>query len=151
MRRFLRDSAVVAGIFLALDIPWLLTMSGAYRGWIGDLMAERPSLGYAAVFYLAYAAGACWLVVRPALAKSSLKSAAVSGAVLGFVAYGTYGFTNAATLRGWPAEMLAVDTVWGTFLTSATCTLAFLLIRRLDQRYHHGSGAKRNGQEPRHG
>lgn len=134
MIRFARNAAVVAVVFLAVDIPWLLLMAGTYRGWIGPLMAERASLGFAAVFYLGYAAAAYWLAVRPALEIRSRRTAAVSGAVLGFAAYGTYGFTNAATLRNWPVEMLIIDTIWGTVLTSVTCLLAFLVIRAIDNR-----------------
>ncbi|MHA7277112.1 DUF2177 family protein [Arthrobacter sp. Hz1] len=134
MIRFARDTAVVAAFFLLFDIPWLLAMAGTYRGWIGPLMAEQASLGYAVVFYLAYAAAACWLAVRPALEKDSLKAAALSGAVLGFAAYGTYGFTNAATLRDWPAQMLLIDTVWGTVLTAGICAAACSTIRRISQR-----------------
>ena len=133
MIRFARDTAVVAAFFLLFDIPWLLAMAGTYRGWIGPLMAEQASLGYAVVFYLAYAAAACWLAVRPALEKDSLKTAAISGAVLGFAAYGTYGFTNAATLRDWPAQMLLIDTIWGTVLTAGICAAAYSTINRLNQ------------------
>lgn len=131
MKGFLRTAAVVAVIFLALDVPWLLLMGGTYRGWIGPLMTSDPALGLAALFYVVYAAAAAWLVVRPA---NSAQAAAINGAVLGFVAYGTYGFTNAATLRDWPVEMLIIDTIWGTALTSVTCLLAYLVVRRLDRR-----------------
>lgn len=133
MIRFARDTAVVAAFFLLFDIPWLLAMAGTYRGWIGPLMAEQASLGYAVVFYLAYAAAACWLAVRPALEKGSLKTVAISGAVLGFAAYGTYGFTNAATLRDWPAQMLLIDTIWGTVLTAGICAAAYSTISRLNR------------------
>ncbi|WP_035776740.1 DUF2177 family protein [Arthrobacter sp. H5] len=134
MIRFARNAAVVAVVFLAIDIPWLLLMAGTYREWIGPLMAERASLGFAAVFYLGYAATAYWLAVKPALEKASGRAAAVSGAVVGFAAYGTYGFTNAATLRDWPVEMLVIDTIWGTALTGTTCLIAYLVVRRLDRR-----------------
>lgn len=134
MIRFARNAAVVATYFLLFDIPWLLAMAGTYRGWIGPLMAEDTSVGYAVVFYLAYSAAAYWLAVRAALERGSLRMAAISGGVLGFAAYGTYGFTNAATLRDWPAQMLFIDTIWGTLLTAASCAAAYATIRRIDRR-----------------
>jgi len=137
MSRFIRDAAVVAAFFLLFDIPWLFAMAGTYRGWIGPLMAEDTAVGYAVVFYLAYSSAACWLAVRPALEKGSLKAAAVSGAVLGFAAYGTYGFTNAATLRDWPAQMLLIDTIWGTLLTAGISAASYATIQRLNRRPTH--------------
>ena len=38
--------------------------------------------------------------------------------LFGAVAYGTYEFTNLATLKPWHWSMVALDLTWGTFLTT---------------------------------
>ena len=43
---------VVAAAFAIIDAIWLKTMNPFYRRQIGDLMADKPNLGYAVVFYV---------------------------------------------------------------------------------------------------
>jgi uncharacterized membrane protein len=69
------------------------------------------------VFYLFYVAGVVWFVSLPALRAGAPWQALVQGAVLGAMAYGTYEFTNYATLRDWAPKMVAIDLAWGTVLT----------------------------------
>jgi uncharacterized membrane protein len=84
-----------------LDFLWLTNMSAAlYRRDLGPLLADDPKLGVAAVFYLAYAVGVVIFAVRPALASSDWRSAALYGALFGFFAYATYDLTNFSTLKG---------------------------------------------------
>ena len=117
--------------FLILDAFWLgWLMKDFYRKHIGQLMKDNPDWAAAAIFYSMYLAGIVFLAVRPALqqegqpgallAGSWLGVALLNGAVLGLVAYGTYGFTNLATLKSWPASMVLIDTAWGIFITSVT-------------------------------
>jgi uncharacterized membrane protein len=42
------------------------------------------------------------------------------GALLGFVAYGTYDLTNLSTIKGFTPTVAAVDMAWGTFLTGVS-------------------------------
>ncbi|WP_333630300.1 DUF2177 family protein, partial [Agrobacterium cavarae] len=44
--------------------------------------------------------------------------ALLSGAIFGFLAYGTYDMTNLSTLKGWTWRLCVVDIIWGTLLTS---------------------------------
>ena len=69
------------------------------------------------MFYLGYVAGVLWFVSIPALRTGDATSALVGGVLLGLMAYGTYEFTNYATLRDWRFEQVAVDMVWGGVLT----------------------------------
>jgi uncharacterized membrane protein len=55
--------------------------------------------------------------------------AALNGAIIGFLAYGTYEATNLATLKGWSYEMLVVDVAWGMTLTAMTAVVGFLAYR----------------------
>ena len=113
-----------AATLLALDIVWLmLAVPRLYRPQMGNLLADQPNLAVAAIFYLLYVVGIVVFVVLPAVESGSWLSALGLGALLGLVAYGTYDFTNLATLRGWPVTLSFIDVTWGIFLT-ATSALA---------------------------
>jgi uncharacterized membrane protein len=53
----------------------------------------------------------------PALRDGVPAQAALNGAILGLVAYGTYEFTSWAVMRDWHPQMVAVDLAWGTAVT----------------------------------
>ncbi|WP_421723122.1 DUF2177 family protein [Bauldia sp.] len=119
-----------AVVFLAIDFVWLNVMSPAfYRPRLGDLLATNPNLTVAALFYLFYAVGVVVLVVMPAAAARSWLMAAGFGALFGFVAYGTYDFTNLATIRNWPVIVTVVDVIWGTALTAVSATAGYFAVR----------------------
>lgn len=110
-----------AAVFLVIDIVWLgVIMRGAYRRAIGHLMLRDLRLGVALVFYALYVVGVVVFAVMPALAAGSVMPALGYGALFGFIAYGTYDMTNWATLKGWPAWIVAVDMVWGAVLTAVS-------------------------------
>lgn len=118
---------VVAAAFAVIDAIWLKTMNPFYRRQIGELMASKPNLGYAVVFYVIYIAGIVFFALRPALDGGSWLSAVGYGAALGAFAYATYDLTNAATLKTWPWRLVVVDILWGAALT-ALATLAGWLV-----------------------
>ncbi len=118
--------------FLAIDAVMLyFVMYPLFSRHVGELFAESPRLSIAAVFYLFYVAGVLHLAVMPAVRAESLGIAALNGAVLGLVAYGTYEFTNMATLRGWAWQMLVTDTLWGGVLTTITAVIGYFAARWL--------------------
>jgi uncharacterized membrane protein len=53
----------------------------------------------------------------------------MTGALLGLVAYGTYDFTNQATLKNWPVIVTVVDLIWGAVITGSVSMLAVWIIR----------------------
>lgn len=118
---------VVAAAFAVIDAIWLKTMNPFYRRQIGDLLADKPNLGYAVVFYVIYIAGIVFFALTPALDGGSWLSAVGYGAALGTFAYATYDLTNAATLKTWPWQLIVVDILWGAALT-ALATLAGWLV-----------------------
>jgi uncharacterized membrane protein len=85
----------------------------------------------AVLFYLAYAAGLVWLVSLPALRADDPLQAAIAGAVVGAMAYGTYEFTSYAILKGWHPSMVAVDFIWGTVLTAVAAWGGVMIARAL--------------------
>ena len=119
---------VVMGV---LDGAWLsFSVSRLYKPGIGHLMADQPFAWAAVAFYLIYAAGVTYLITLPALASGGLPAAAMRGAVLGFIAYGTYDLTSLAIMRGWPVNVTVADMIWGALLTGVSASVSLLVTQK---------------------
>ncbi len=119
-----------ATAFLLLDAVMLKTvMKPLFEQHIGAWLFEDIRLQPAMVFYLFYVAGVLWFVSLPALRTGMPVNALIGGAILGAMAYGTYEFTNYATLRDWSTQMVAVDVTWGAVLTGFSAWLGVTLTR----------------------
>ncbi len=112
--------------FLAIDAVWLTrVMRPLFEKHVGPLLREDILLAPAAGFYAAYVAGVIYFCVLPALKAGGPGLAIVNGAILGFLAYGTYEATNMTTLKGWTWSMVVTDVVWGIFLTAITAAVGY--------------------------
>ncbi|NTF30778.1 DUF2177 family protein [Rhizobium skierniewicense] len=117
-------------VFFGFDFLWLSKLAiGFYRREIGGLMLAEPNFAAAGIFYLFYIAGIVYFAVAPALNGDGWQSALVSGAILGFISYGTYDMTNLSTLKGWSLKMCVVDIIWGTVLTGAAAVGGYWLVQ----------------------
>jgi uncharacterized membrane protein len=118
-------------VFLGLDSLWLGMVARTwYRRWMGEMMRERPNFAAAGLFYLLYLVGLVYFAIAPALAgDGGWQSAAVSGALFGLIAYGTYDMTNLATVKGWSVTMSVVDMAWGTVLTGVSAVCGYAAVR----------------------
>jgi uncharacterized membrane protein len=126
MTRYLVTYAATLIAFLAIDFVWLgYIATKFYKDQLGHMMLEKPLLGVAFGFYLLYTLGIVIFAVTPGLREGSWRTAAVLGALLGLVAYGTYDLTNLATLKGWPVTMTFVDMAWGVVLTAASASAGY--------------------------
>lgn len=123
MTRYLVLYLACAAVFFVIDFIWLsLAGPTLYKREIGSLLLDQPNLAIAAGFYLFYVVGIVVLVAGPA--NGDVVKALWMGAVLGFVAYGTYDLTNLATLKGFTPTLVAIDMAWGTFLTGTSAAAA---------------------------
>ena len=105
-------------IFLIADAIMLkFVLKPFFDGYLGDWLLEDIRILPAVVFYLFYVAGLLWFVSVPALRSGFPAQALVGGALLGALAYGTYEFTNFATLKSWSINMVMIDVLWGAVLT----------------------------------
>jgi uncharacterized membrane protein len=124
MNRYVAAYAGTAIVMVVLDLLWLgVVAKPMYQQGIGHLMAERPVIPVAVLFYLLYAAGVVVFAVAPQLAPAASRSWAetlVMAALFGFFAYATYDLTNLATLKGWPLGLSLVDIAWGTVVSTAS-------------------------------
>jgi uncharacterized membrane protein len=122
--------AVTVVVFLGLDVVMLKkVMYPMFSSNIGSMMLDSPKMGPAAAFYLFYVGGVLWFASIPALQSGQPSQAFVAGFVLGLLAFGTYEFTNFATLRGWVIQMVAVDVVWGGVLTGTSAWIGVSVVK----------------------
>jgi uncharacterized membrane protein len=124
---------LVAGVvFLAMDAVWLTVMNARlYKPELGDLIAAKPALGPAGLFYLIYLFGMIYFCVAPALQTGKWSTAAMNAVVFGLCAYATYDLTNQATLRIWSSRVTVADLVWGVVVTTSAASASFLVVRWL--------------------
>jgi uncharacterized membrane protein len=121
-----------AVVFLVLDAIMLSrVMRPLFEGYIGDMLADELRLAPAAGFYLFYVAALLWLVSWPALTQDGYGRLILNAAIFGAAAYGTYEFTNLATLKGWSWRMVVVDVTWGAVLTAVSATAGVAITRAL--------------------
>mgnify|MGYP001604217431 CR=1 FL=1 len=122
---------VTFAVFLGLDYIGLsYLIKPTFEQDIAALLLDSPRIGPAFAFYAFYAACLLWFVSVPALKNAySLMWVFGSAALLGAMAYGTYEFTNLATLKDWTWRMVATDLTWGTVLTATSATIGVAIAR----------------------
>lgn len=123
--------ALTAVIFLVIDAIMLtLVMKPLFSRHLGDTMRDSLLLAPAGLFYLAYVAGLVFVVSLPALRDADPMRAAIQGAVIGAMAYGTYEFTSMSIMKNWSWSMVITDTTWGAVLTGFSAWAGVWLILR---------------------
>lgn len=120
------------GVFFIIDLIWLVIMNGRfYKKELSALMAEKVKWLPAIIFYLLFVFAALVLVVLPAVEKGSWLTALLYGGLLGMVSYGTYDFTNLASIRNWPLKVTIVDIIWGTLLSASVSIIGYFIATAL--------------------
>ena len=106
---------------VVLDLLWLGVIAKTlYQQGIGHLMAERPNLLVAVLFYALFAFGLLVIAIVPNAATAGWAKTALSAALFGFFAYATYDLTNLATLKHWPIGLSLIDITWGTLVSAVS-------------------------------
>ena len=122
--------ASTAFIFLIIDLIGLrFLVKPVFDRHVSHLLVDPLRMTPATIFYLGYIAGVLWFVSLPALRSGDPISALIGGALLGILAYGTYEFTNYATLRDWSSQQVFVDTLWGGAVTGLSAWFGVLITR----------------------
>ncbi len=118
--------------FLAIDALWLgLIAPNFYKKQIDHLLAAKPNLWAALVFYLIFVLGLLIFVIIPAHQAQNITQALILGAAFGFITYATYDLTNLATLKDWPILITLIDLSWGTFLGTITALIGFMTASKI--------------------
>lgn len=134
MIRLLAAWAGTALVFLAMDMTWLsLTASRLYRPVIGELMSGKVEPAPAILFYLLYVSGLVFFAVWLGVKSGDLGRAALTAAIFGLVAYGTYDLTNQATLRVWAWKLTMADMAWGAVASGVAASAGVWAARLLSR------------------
>ena len=105
---------------VGLDLLWLgVVAKPIYLQGIGHLMADKPNLAAAVVFYALFALGLVVFAVLPAGPTPGWGRTMAMAALFGFLAYATYDLTNLATLKHWPIGLSLLDITWGACVSAA--------------------------------
>jgi len=102
-------------------------MKPFYAQALAHLLAPRINFVAAACFYITYPIGVALFAVLPTLSAPLMKTF-FWGCLLGFIAYGTYDFTNHATLKAWPLLVTVTDLAWGSLVTGTTALISRVII-----------------------
>jgi uncharacterized membrane protein len=118
-----RQLAAYAGtmtVMVGLDLLWLgVIAKPMYQQGIGHLMADKPNLAAAVLFYALFGLGLVTFAVLPAGPSLGWGRTTTVAALFGFFAYATYDLTNLATLKQWPIGLSLLDITWGAFVSAA--------------------------------
>ena len=116
----------MAVTLLAFDGLWLgVVAKHYYKRQIGHVMATRPDILAAVLFYIVYLIGILILIIIPAHSNNSFTQLLWSAPLFGFVSYATYDLTSKAVIKKWPWKVTIVDLLWGTFVTTVTAIVGY--------------------------
>ena len=92
-------------------------------------MSDTVNWVAALIFYLLFIIGIFIFVIYPSIEKQSPGRALVLGAIFGLITYATYDLTNYATLKGFPLNVVVVDLIWGTFITTVVSISGYYITK----------------------
>jgi uncharacterized membrane protein len=109
--------------FIIVDAVWLgFVMRKFYTAQlmgIGRISEGKiePVIWAAVLVYVVLSLGVVEFVLPKTGFDSNFGVTFLTGALMGLVVYGTYDFTNMATLKDWTVTLALTDVCWGMFLT----------------------------------
>lgn len=106
-------------VMVGLDLLWLGVIAKPwYQQGMGHLMADKPQLLVATLFYALFALGLVVFAVAPSGPAPGWGRTMVMAALFGFFCYATYDLTNLATLKQWPLGLSLLDMAWGSCVSA---------------------------------
>jgi uncharacterized membrane protein len=131
MAKFFSAYAAIFLVMLAIDLLWLgVIAKPLYQQGIGHLMAAKPNLVAAGLFYVIFPAGLVLFAVMPNAEVNEWNSVLTSAALFGFFAYATYDLTNLAIMKNWPISLSFIDVAWGTFASTLSAAAGKFVLTR---------------------
>ena len=125
-------SILVVG--LIVDYLWIGVLAkNFYLSAFGDLAQKKTDgsldvvLWAGLAVYLLIVIGIVFFALPKISPSDSLFITFGWGALLGFIVYGVYDFTNHATLVRWPLSLVFLDLAWGAFFVGAMTTFGKIL------------------------
>lgn len=113
---------VAAIVFVVLDGIYLNLIKSSYNRQIKNVQGSDIKVNIIAtgITYVILIFGINYFIIQK---KRSVSDAAL----LGFVIYGTYDFTNLALLSNWSVLLSIIDTMWGAVLFGLTTAIVYKL------------------------
>ena len=122
----------LAGIisFIILDYIWLARIAkDFYLTSLSQhvLVKDGALVPYLPAIPLVYIVAVIGIWVFVLNRVTTTEEAFIYGALLGFLMYAFYDFTNLATLKDYPWSLTVVDILWGTLLVGAVTAIMFFV------------------------
>jgi uncharacterized membrane protein len=131
MRTALLRFGIALVVFVAMDALFIVLLGNRlYQDKLLDVLRPQAMVWAALPFYPLFALALAELAIRPA---GTTIAVALRGALVGAVAYGTYGMTNLALVAGWSRVVTAVDLGWGLVVGAVTSMITTMVITRLQR------------------
>jgi uncharacterized membrane protein len=113
---------VAAIIFVILDGIYLNLIKGYFNKQIKNIQGSDIEINVIAtgITYIILIFGLNYFIIRR---NRSVQDAAL----LGFIIYGVYEFTNMALFKNWSILTVIIDTTWGTVLFGLTTAIVYKL------------------------
>jgi uncharacterized membrane protein len=120
-------------VFLLVDMVWLLKVAPKfYRANIGHLMADKPNLLAALIFYLTFILGLVYFVTLPHIDDAEAwLTVWIDGLLYGLMTYATFDLTSMAVFKKFPTKVVVIDLLWGMFISSTVSLIVYLILSRL--------------------
>ena len=117
-------------VFLIVDLVWLgIIAKNLYSKYLGEFMTDSINWTAAIIFYLIFVAGLLIFVIYPSVEKNSVTQVLILGALFGIITYSTYDLTNLATLKGWPIQIVIIDIIWGSVLSTIVSLSGYYVVK----------------------
>lgn len=111
--------------YVCFDLVWLNVFAKNFiNRQVGFLLAQKPDLLAALLFYLIFVGGLLYFCVFPA---ATMGRAALNGMLYGLATYATYELVNKSLLDRWTYALVWVDILWGMFACAIVSFLSFKL------------------------
>lgn len=112
---------------------WLIKVAPKfYRDNIGHLMADKPNLLAALVFYLIFIFGLVYFVTLPHIDDAEAwLTVWINGLMYGLMTYATFDLTSMAVFKKFPTKVVVIDLLWGMFISSTVSLVVYLILSRL--------------------
>ena len=109
-------------IFVVLDGIYLNLIKGFFNNQIKKIQGSDIKINMIAtgITYVILIFGLNYFIIQR-------NRSVTDAALLGFVIYGTYEFTNMSLFKDWSMFTAIIDTTWGTILFALTTTIVYKL------------------------
>lgn len=115
-------------ILALMDFLFLgVLMKDYYQKLMSPAVTIEFNVLFAFLFYFFYLIGIFVFVVLANM-EGDISKVILYGALFGFFCYMTYDFTNVATIKNWPIQLIWIDIAWGTFVTSVISVIAYKIV-----------------------